>query len=330
MTRRRRRREVLVPPSKVEEAILRVLAEIPLPLTVRQIFYQLVSKRVIPNTVQAYSRYDHILVGLRRRCPDVDARIVDRTRPLYRGDDSFWRDQENYVEVWLEKDALSTLVRQRTSVYHCALQVTRGYPSLTVIRDLAQRVPEGSRLVVLYLGDFDPSGEDIFRLISREVRERFTNVTLEKVALREEDIKRFGLPPVPAKRTDPRYRKFVRRHGNRAVELDALSPQVLLEKVGEAILRFTDLEAQAETTYNAFVYSRASQLVDEALHSLRTRLLNAALTHLREGLDAEAQVVAAREALKTHLKPQLTVPDDLQRRIQGELAQMLPSGLGRG
>jgi len=220
------------------------------------------------------------------------------------------------------------MTRRRTSVYRCALQVTRGYPSLTVIRDLSQRVPEGSRLVILYLGDFDPSGEDIFRHISREAREKFTNVTLEKVALREEDIKRFGLPPVPAKRTDPRYKKFVRRHGNRAVELDALPPQVLLEKVGEAILRFTDLDAQARSNYEVFLFSSGSQLVDEALGSLRTRLLNAALTHLREDLDAEAQVAAAKEALRTYLKPQLTVPDDLQRRIRGELAQMLSSGSG--
>jgi len=136
------------------------------------------------------------------------------------------------------------------------------------------------------------------------------------------------LPPVPAKRTDPRYKKFVRRHGNRAVELDALPPQVLLEKVGEAILRFTDLDAQARSNYEVFLFSSGSQLVDEALGSLRTRLLNAALTHLREDLDAEAQVAAAKEALRTYLKPQLTVPDDLQRRIRGELAQMLSSGSG--
>lgn len=324
--RRKRRREVRTPASAVERAILTVLVDIPrLDLTVRQIYYQLVSKKVIPNIIQAYGRYDRILVNLRRRRPDVDARIVDRTRPLFKGEVSFWKGQKNYVEVWLEKDALSSLVKQKTSVYGCALQVTRGYPSLSVIRDLSERVPKGCRLVMLYLGDFDPSGEDIFRHISKEAKKKFFNVVLEKVALKKEDIKKYGLPPIPAKRTDPRYKKFVKKHGNRAVELDALPPEILLKKVGDAILRFTDLEAQAQAHYGAFVDSRISRLVNEALRPLQNRLSNVVRTRLQEDLDEETLVATAKEALKKHLKPQLKVPDALRRRILEELMRMLVS-----
>jgi len=321
---------VLTPVSAVEEAILNVLAELQLKMTVRQIYYRLVSKKVIPNITQAYSRFDGILVNLRRRHPNVDARIVDRTRPLFKGEISLWKSQKNYVEIWLEKDALSSLVRQVTSIYGCALQVTRGYPSLSVIRDLSGRVPNGCRLVILYLGDFDPSGEDIFRHISEEVKKKFSNVVLEKIALKSEDIKKYGLPPIPAKRTDPRYKKFVKKHGNRAVELDALLPKILLKKVGDAILRFANPKAQAQVHYEALVDSTSSQLVDEALQSLRIRLLEVTSAHLQEGLEEAAMVTAAKERLERSLKPQFKVPDALRRRILKELMQMLSRRSGGG
>ena len=328
--RHKRRRRAVTPVSAVETAVLKVLAEIPLKLTVRQIFYQLVSKRIIPNILPAYNRYGRILVNLRRRRPDVDARIVDRTRPLFKGKVSFWKGQKYYVEVWLEKDALSSLVKQVTSIYGCALQVTRGYPSLSVIRDLSERAPKDCRLVILYLGDFDPSGEDIFRHISEEVKKKFSNVILEKIALKKEDIKKYGLPPLPAKRTDPRYKKFVKKHGNRAVELDALPPQILLKKIGDAILRFTDPKAQAQVHYEAFVDSISSRLVDEALQSVRNRLLEVTCAHLQEGLEEEALVTAAKERLEKRLKPQFKVPDALRRGILRELARMLASRSGGG
>jgi len=328
--RRRRRRRVLTPASAMEEAILNVLAELQLKMTVRQIYYRLVSKKVIPNITQAYSRFNGILVNLRRRRPEVDARITDRTRPLFKGEVSLWNGQKNYVEVWLEKDALSSIVKQVTSVYGCALQITRGYPSLSVLRDLSERVPKGSRLVLLYLGDFDPSGEDIFRHISEEVKKKFSNVVLDKVALKKEDIKEYKLPPIPAKRTDPRYKKFVERHGNRAVELDALPPQILLKKIGDAILRFTNPKVQAQVHYETFIGSTSSQLVDEALQSLRNRLVEATSAHLQEGLEEKALVMAAKERLERSLKPQFKVPDALRRRILKELMQMLSRRSGGG
>lgn len=79
---------------------MKVLREIPrwMKVTVRQVYYQLVAKRVIPNIVQAYARYDRILVDLRRRHPNVDTRIVDRTRPLYRGETSSGRSKNSMLK----------------------------------------------------------------------------------------------------------------------------------------------------------------------------------------------------------------------------------------
>lgn len=214
-------------------------------------------------------------------------------------------------------------MKQVTSVYGCAMQVTRGYPSLTVIQDLSERVPKGGRLVLLYLGDFDPSGEDIFRHISEEAEKKFPNVILEKVALKKEDIKKYGLPPIPAKRTDPRYEKFERKHGNRAVELDALPPETLLEKVKKAILRFTDAKAQARVHYETFIDSASSHLVDKALQYLRIQLSEATCACLQEELDEEAFVSGAKERLEKGLKPQFKVPDALRQRILKELERIM-------
>ena len=326
-SKRRRRRRAVTPPSKVEIATLNVLAEIiGLKLTVRQIYYQLVSRRIIDNTLNEYSRFDRILVNMRRKRPDVDARIADRTRPLYVGEASFWDEQENYVEVWLEKDALSSVVRQVTELYKCALQVTRGYPSLSILRNLSERVPEGCRLVILYLGDFDPSGEDIFRHIRDEVTGGFPKVVLEKVAVQKRDIRKHRLPSIPAKRTDPRYRKFVERHGRRGVELDALPPPILLEKVSRAILRYMDVGARARSTVETFIQASSASLVDYVLQDLRTRLIRVVQVRLMERLDTGKLAVQVRKALEAQKKLELEIPGTLRGSILTEVSRMRGTG----
>ena len=317
----------MTPPSMVEVAALDVLAENPrLMLTVRQIYYQLVSKRVITNTLSEYSRFDRILVNLRKRRPEVDARIADRTRPLYVGETSFLNDQENYLEVWLEKDALSGVVRQATDLYDCALQVTRGYPSLSILRNLSERVPRGRRPVILYLGDFDPSGEDIFRHIRDELTQRFPSAIIEKVAVGKKDITRYRLPSIPTKRADPRYEKFTEKHGRRGVELDALPPPILLEKVSVAILDYLDVGARAKSIVERFVQSSSDSLVDYALQNLRSRLKQIARSRLLERLDTNKLAAKIGRDLEARKKSNLELPNMLGQSILMEVSQMLEKG----
>ena len=93
--------------------------------------------------------------------------------------------------------------------------------------------------------------------------------------------------------------------------------------MGDAILRYVDLDAQAKTKYEVFVRSSAFQLVDTVLQNLRTNLLNVALTSLEEGLNADAQLATVKEALKVHQEPRLAVPESLQRRVEEEMRRML-------
>jgi len=323
-SRRRRRSRTLTPPSEVEVAVLDVFAEnLGLNLTVRQIYYQLVSRRVIANTLSEYSRLDRILVNLRKRRPDVNARIADRTRPLYVGETSFLNDQENYLEVWLEKDALSSVVRQVTDIYGCALQVTRGYASLSILLNFTERVPRGCRPVILYLGDFDPSGEDIFRNIKNVINERFPDAIIEKVAVGKRDIIRYHLASIPVKRTDPRYEKFKEKYGRRGVELDALPPNILLEKIRSAILMHLDVGVRAKSIVDRFVQSSSDSLVDYALQDLRTRLTQVALSRLLDRLDRDKLAIRVMRELEIQKKPELDIPDTLRHTILSEMSNML-------
>ncbi len=77
------------------------------------------------------------------------------------------KGQENYLEVWVEKDALSGVLKRVTSQYHVPILVNRGYSSASAMYDSYERFREAFKIrqsiYILYLGDFDPSGMDMIR-----------------------------------------------------------------------------------------------------------------------------------------------------------------------
>jgi len=95
----------------------------------------------------------------------------------------------------------------------------------------------GARVVILYLGDWDPSGEDM----ERDLKERLFNeqpeleFELMRVAIHKADIRRFNLPPLRVKDSDTRSGGFVRKYGEDCVELDALPPNELRARLQCAI-----------------------------------------------------------------------------------------------
>lgn len=77
-----------------------------------------------------------------------------------------WEDQPSYVEVWLEKDALSGIFSDITEEYGVTLVVGRGYNSWSAYKKAVDRFIKMNKPVsILYFGDFDPSGEDIVRAL---------------------------------------------------------------------------------------------------------------------------------------------------------------------
>ena len=165
-------------------------------LTLRQLYYQLVSRDVIPNKQSEYAKLSTLLVkGRMAGFVDWEA-IEDRIRVPYR---EYWvtgvegaikdtidqykldrqEGQDFYIELWVEKDALSGVLKRVTNHYHIKLMVNRGYSSCTAMHDAYERfvekLAEGKKVVLLYLGDHDPSGLDMDRDIKSRLKEFVIN-----------------------------------------------------------------------------------------------------------------------------------------------------------
>ena len=233
------------------------------PMTVRQVFYQLVSRQVIENNRSQYQAVSNAIVAARKDGGIPWGWIEDRTRlprcvsmwvslsdfaetaqRSYRRD--VWATQPSYLEVWLEKDALSGIFVDVLDLYGVTLNVARGYDGWDSVHNAAERFGDGSAVVVLYFGDFDPSGEDMVRSLRERLAFFGCHPEIIKVALAADDISSYNLPPDFTKITDTRRAKFVARHGDVSVELDALPVDVLRDRLVTEVEARMDLDALAQ------------------------------------------------------------------------------------
>ena len=162
---------------------------------------------------------------------------------MYRSDR--WKGQGVHVEVWCEKDALSSVLSPVAARHHVRYLACRGYASLTAIYSAAARLEEaltdGKRPVVIYLGDHNPSGLDMTRDIPERIRQMWVeDIEVRHLALTFDQVTSYGLPPNPAKLSDARAPAYVKEFGNDSWELDALEPNVLDALVSEEIEGFID------------------------------------------------------------------------------------------
>lgn len=241
-------------------------------ITLRQLYYRLVSRHIIPNTVNSYKRLSRIMVKAREQGDAPVNCIEDRSRRIIgRGDTGYcsaeeylkaklsslqdswkgfsmpmWEEQPRNVLISLEKDALSRLVSRVANRYSVRTFPTRGYPSFSYVQRMANYIQNqlgGKPTAVLYFGDFDPSGVDIERDLSQRL-EKYgaTQFKVKRIALTPDQIRDHQLPPMPVKRSDARSEGFLEEFGDRAVELDALDPNRLQRLVEEAILEQIDVK----------------------------------------------------------------------------------------
>jgi hypothetical protein len=272
-------------------------------LTLRQLYYQFVARDLLPNTQQAYKRLGDIINRARLAgLLDWDY-IVDRTRNLrgtshwghpsevidaaarsYRIDK--WATQRARVEVWVEKEALAGIVQRSADGHDVDWFSCRGYVSQSELWAASQRhlryLLGGQRVVILHLGDHDPSGIDMTRDIRDRVlqyayhdwyrhhadafagTERVTYADIEKhidervdldghepieirrIALNRDQVDQYDPPPNPAKLTDSRADSYVDEHGYESWELDALDPAVLGGLIASAIEDVRDPDRYAD------------------------------------------------------------------------------------
>jgi hypothetical protein len=223
------------------------------PATVRQIYYLATVAGLVPKTENGYNIVQTDLTLMRRtgdlpygwladstrwqRMPNTFGSVEEalkETARLYRKD--LWRDADSYVEIWLEKDALSGVVYPVTSLSDVPLMVARGYASLSFLHEAAEYIAGLDVPAFIYhLGDYDPSGQDAARAIEQTLREMApeAEIYFERLAVTPAQIARWRLPTRPTKVTDSRAKGF----GALSVELDAIPPAHLRALVQVAIER---------------------------------------------------------------------------------------------
>lgn len=235
----------------VEEATA-ILAE-QSPMTIRQLFYRLVSNGTIENSRNDYQRVSSIMTKARNDGRIAFDAIVDRSRPEYMPNvfrdaaqygyvvsrgyrKDYWAMQPQRCEVWVEKDSIIGSIQDITDELGVTVRVGRGFLSTTKAYDLAALINAGAKpMTVFYLGDHDPSG----RFIEIDLHDRIAAYGAEfemtRLAIYASDIAAFHLPPLRVKEKDSRSARFVRQYGSECVELDALPPVELRRRIEQAV-----------------------------------------------------------------------------------------------
>jgi hypothetical protein len=167
----------------------------------------------------------------------------------------YYRDlqqsQPCHLEIVGEKLTIANVIRPLALEYRIPMTLGRGYSSLPPRHKMVKRFRASGKeaLVLLFLADFDPEGEDIPHAFARSMRDDFgvKNVRPVKVALTAEQVDAMGLPPqMQAKVKSTRYEKFAGRHGDDVFELESVPPEGLQQILRDAIDSVLDVEA-----YNA-------------------------------------------------------------------------------
>ena len=239
-------------------------------LTVRQLYYQLVSRDYIENTQNSYSRIAAIINDARMAGMIDWEAIVDRGRKtitpsswdrpsdlirkcseIFRLDK--WVNQDVRVEVMCEKQALEGVFAPVCNAYSVPFTSNKGYGSQSLLyrkgQEIAGRMEDDGKLtVVLYFGDHDPSGLDMDRDLDSRLKlfagiDPADNIQLvHRISLSMEQIEEFDPPPNPAKLTDSRADEYIRKHGHHSWELDAMEPTYLRGLLAKKIEVLLDMD----------------------------------------------------------------------------------------
>lgn len=230
-------------------AVIASADQLGLRFTLRRVYYELVSANLIPNTIASYRKLSTTLNRARWAgylpldCLDDLGRVTQSiatwqstkhwlasSAATYRTDP--WRYADTRVELWAEKAAVQSILAPIANRYTVPLLTLRGYSSLTALAEALHRHQRHRHTMVLYLGDHDPSGQDMDRDLAHRLELLGSPTTITRVALTRDQIEEHALPPQPTKRSDPRAWRY---NDDDSWELDALPAQTLTQIVEDAI-----------------------------------------------------------------------------------------------
>ncbi|MDE1764197.1 MAG: hypothetical protein KGH88_08120 [Thaumarchaeota archaeon] len=272
-------------------------------LTVRQIFYRLVSSGFIQNTINSYKLFDRMITRGREK-GDIDARrIVDRARQIIGGDYGYasvqdfvrskiseledterytrrvWDCQPQYVEVWVEKDALATLFSTIADGYRVVTYPSRGYSSYTKVYEAINKrfsMYEDRPITILHFADHDPSGLNMTDDIQSRLYRYGSHAKVKRMALTYTQVRQFGLEPMPTKISDSRWKEYSLQYGSQCWELDALPPNELQNIIRDAIKGHIDVSR----------WNRTFKEIEKEKRSLQKKFKSRDVTSLIRKLDS--------------------------------------------
>jgi hypothetical protein len=254
---RKRSREII----EIAQDIIEEYAAQGFDLTLRQLYYQFVSRDHIPNRQSEYQKLGSIVNDARLAGLIDWNSIVDRTRELRRSPSwnspseiveacanqymiDLWEGQKYRPEVWIEKDALSGVISGICGEFRVPYFSCRGYTSQSEMWGAAMRmqgyVDSGQTPYVVHLGDHDPSGIDMTRDILDRLELFMGGTKVNRIALNMDQVNKYNPPPNPAKITDSRANEYIRNHGDDSWELDALDPKVISKLIRKTISPLID------------------------------------------------------------------------------------------
>jgi len=230
-------------------------------VTIRQLFYHLVVKGLVENKLSAYGSLCKLVTNLRYNCEIPFNSIADSTSlygtcqyesldELLNKIKSTYRSNWNiefspYMEVWLEKEALTNIVQPITNSFGVYLSVSSGRTKISQVHSFINRANkyDDKSALILYLGDFDPTGLNIDENLNEQFNKQsqyieFPDITVKRIAITEQQLCNLPRSYQTAKPTDPNYEVFTQKYGFQVWELDAFTPSELKDIVLREIEKY--------------------------------------------------------------------------------------------
>jgi hypothetical protein len=263
------------------------------PLTLRQVFYQLVNVGM-ENSKSKYTDLSQLVKFMRldnylswKVIQDESRTLIEKRGFTDAGEfvqqemecflDGYTRclvsDQEKYVEVWCEKHTLRKIIERAAWPYCVRCVFSIGFQSTTFLHEYRVRANKAIELeqipVILYLGDFDPSGLCMLDAIEQSLKWEMDlpEIEVKRIGLNWDQVEEYNLPAnfTAIKKGDTRAKKFREQYGDHGVELDALHPETLKKIVEHSIMEKFDM-----TLF--FQQKEIEEVEQEKIERLRSRV----------------------------------------------------------
>ena len=228
---------------------------------------------------------DRYLTKIRRVNPDVHKKFIDPTRQFVAPPLS-----NPHIEIWVEKDSIRNFIAKLAAKYHLSIQVLRGFASLSMYRKALNRARRRGVKLILYIGDFDPSGLLIEKVAEEEMNHKL-GIKFVRLVLTMEQIKHFKPPSRPVNPKDSRTKEYAEKYGNRCWEVEALRPRTLYRLIEKGLKENVPPEFLAEVKTR----EKAARLAKPVTERLRKTIESEVFRLLKSGVPEE-------EVLKRILK----------------------------